>query len=55
MRRRLPPVLQQHDFTLLWTSLLVMGFASQMAVVAIGWQVYSIDHDPLDLGLICLA
>jgi len=23
-----------------------------MAAVAIGWQVYSIDHDPLDLGLI---
>jgi hypothetical protein len=55
MRRRLPPVLQQRDFTLLWTALVVMGFASQMAVVAIGWQVYSIDHDPLDLGLIGLA
>jgi MFS family permease len=26
-----------------------------MAVVAIGWQVYSIDHDPFDLGLIGLA
>jgi MFS family permease len=55
MRRRLPPALQQRDFTLLWTALVVMGFASQMAVVAIGWQVYSIDHDPLDLGLIGLA
>jgi MFS family permease len=55
MRRRLPPVLQQRDFSLLWTALVVMGFASQMAVVAIGWQVYSIDHDPLDLGLIGLA
>jgi MFS family permease len=55
MRRRLPPVLQQRDFALLWTALVVMGFASQMAVVAIGWQVYSIDHDPLDLGLIGLA
>jgi MFS family permease len=55
VRQRLPPVLQQRDFTLLWTALVVMGFASQMAVVAIGWQVYSIDHDPLDLGLIGLA
>jgi MFS family permease len=55
MRGRLPPVLQQRDFSLLWTALVVMGFASQMAIVAIGWQVYSIDHDPLDLGLIGLA
>ncbi len=55
MRRRLPPALQQRDFTLLWTALVVMGFASQMAVVAIGWQVYSIAHDPLYLGLIGLA
>jgi MFS family permease len=47
--------MQQRDFTLLWSALVVMGFASQMAVVAIGWQVYSIDHDPLDLGLIGLA
>jgi len=55
VRRRLPPALQQRDFTLLWTALVVMGFAGQMAIVAIGWQVYAIDHDPLDLGLIGLA
>ena len=26
-----------------------------MIVVAIGWQVYSIHHNPLDLGLVGLA
>ncbi len=42
-------------FALLWTSLLANGFATQMMVVAIGWQVYSIRHRPLDLGLVGLA
>jgi MFS family permease len=55
LRRRLPPVLQQRDFALLWVALVVMGFATQMAVVAIGWQVYAINGDPFDLGLIGLA
>ncbi|HEY2354418.1 MAG TPA: MFS transporter [Gaiellaceae bacterium] len=55
MRHRLPPVLRLRAFALLWTSLLANGFASQMIVVAIGWQVYSINHRPLDLGLVGLA
>ncbi len=42
-------------FRLLWTALLTNGFATQMMVVAIGWQVYSIRHRPLDLGLVGLA
>jgi hypothetical protein len=42
-------------FALLWTALLTTGFATQMMVVAIGWQVYSIRHRPLDLGLVGLA
>src|SRR5215471_18238235 len=42
-------------FALLWTSLLTNGFATQMMVVAIGWQVYSVRHNPLDLGLVGLA
>ncbi len=32
-----------------------MQFGNQMAAVAIGWQVYEISKDPLDLGLIGLA
>src|SRR5438270_6643996 len=55
MRRRLPPVLQQRDYALLWVALLVMAVATQMVAVAVGWQVYSIHRDPFDLGLIGLA
>jgi MFS family permease len=32
-----------------------MRFADQMLAVAVGWQVYSIRRNPLDLGLIGLA
>jgi Transmembrane secretion effector len=35
--------------------LIAEGFGIQMVAVAIGWQVYSINHSPLDLGLIGLA
>ncbi len=55
MRHRLPPPLRLRGFALLWTALLTNGFATQMMVVAIGWQVYSIRHNPLDLGLVGLA
>jgi MFS family permease len=55
MRNRLPPVLQQRDYALLWVALLVMAFATQMTAVAVGWQVYAIHENPFDLGLIGLA
>jgi MFS family permease len=55
VRHRLPPALRERDFALLWTSSLANGLALQMIVVAIGWQVYSIHRDPLDLGLVGLA
>jgi MFS family permease len=55
VRHRLPPALRLRDFALLWTSSLANGLALQMLVVAIGWQVYSIHKDPLDLGLVGLA
>ncbi|HEX5448768.1 MAG TPA: MFS transporter [Gaiellaceae bacterium] len=51
----LPPALQQRDFRLLWTSMVASGIATQMAAVAIGWQVYGIHHKAFDLGLIGLA
>jgi MFS family permease len=54
MKRRLPPPLRIRDFALLWAALLSNGLASQMLVVAIGWQVYSIHRHPLDLGLVGL-
>ena len=43
------------SFALLWISSLASGLALQMLVVAIGWQVYSIHNNPLDLGLVGLA
>jgi MFS family permease len=55
MRRRLPPALQQRDFSLFWMAILATSFAGQMVAVAVGWQVYSIHEKPLDLGLIGLA
>ena len=55
MRKRLPPALQDRAFAFLWTSSLTNGLASQMVAVAIGWQVYSIHRNPLDLGLVGLA
>jgi MFS family permease len=54
MKRRLPPALRIRDFALLWVSLFSNGVAFQMLAVAIGWQVYSIHHNPLDLGLVGL-
>jgi MFS family permease len=50
-----PSAFQHRDFTLFWVALLTEGFGLQMALVAIGWQVYSVRENPLDLGLIGLA
>ena len=36
-------------------ALVTEAFALQMAFVAIGWQVYSVRENPLDLGLVGLA
>ncbi len=55
LRRRLPPVMQQRDYALLWAALLVMAVATQMTAVAVGWQVYAIHRDAFDLGLVGLA
>jgi MFS family permease len=46
---------RHRDFKLFWISLVAEALALQMAVVAIGWQVYSISGSALDLGLIGLA
>ena len=55
MSRRLPPALRERDFAFLWSAILGMRFAEQMLAVAVGWQVYAIHRNPLDLGLIGLA
>jgi predicted MFS family arabinose efflux permease len=55
VRDRLPPALRERDFSLLWVTNIVTGLAAQMILVAVGWQVYAIHRDPLDLGLVGLV
>ena len=45
-------VLHNRDFRLFLVARLLATIAVQMQTVAVGWQVYSVTHDPLDLGLI---
>jgi MFS family permease len=47
--------LRHRDFSLLLVVLVTETFALQMAFVAIGWQVYSVRENPLDLGIVGLA
>src|SRR4051812_16607715 len=54
VRRRLPPALRIRSFAQLWAAILCLRFAENMVAVAIGWQVFAIHRDPLDLGLIGL-
>jgi MFS family permease len=46
---------RHRDFAFFWVALVTTGFAMAMAQVAIGWQVYAVRENPLDLGLIGLA
>ena len=55
MRRRLPPVLRERDYTLLIGSSVLYGFGREMVFVAVGWQVYGIARNPFHLGLVGLA
>ena len=55
MRRRLPPVLRERDYTRLLSSSIAYGFGREMVFVAVGWQVYDISRNPLHLGLVGLA
>jgi MFS family permease len=55
MRRRLPPVLRERDYTRLLGSSIAYGFGREMVFVAVGWQVYDIDRNPFHLGLVGLA
>jgi len=48
-------VLRHRNFTLYLVARFIATLAVQMQSVAIGWQVYAISRDPLDLGLIGLA
>jgi MFS family permease len=47
--------LRHRDFTIYLIAVVAEAFALSMALVAIGWQVYSVRENPLDLGLVGLA
>jgi MFS family permease len=46
---------RHRDFALFWIALATSAFGVSMALVAIGWQVYAVRENPLDLGLVGLA
>jgi MFS family permease len=47
--------LRHRDFTLFLCARFLATVAVQMQSVAVGWQVYAMTSDPLDLGLVGLA
>ncbi|CAN5177654.1 MFS transporter [soil metagenome] len=47
--------LRHREFRWYIVSLFAMTLGAQLQAVVVGWQVYSITHDPLALGLIGLA
>lgn len=53
--RRTTDVLRHSGFIRFLSARLLATLAAQMQTVAVGWQVYDITHDPLDLGLIGLS
>jgi MFS family permease len=55
VRRRLPAALRERDYARLVAAIVAMGFGREVVLVAVGWQVYGIDRNPLHLGLIGLA
>ncbi len=52
---RFTGALRHRDFVFLLSGRFLTSLAAQMMTVAIGWQVYAITRDPLDLGLIGLS
>jgi len=47
--------LAHRDFALYLGATVATAFAIEMSFVAVGWQVYAIHRDPLDLGIVGLA
>jgi MFS family permease len=51
---RQPSLLRHRPFVLFWCARTSTSGAYQMQAVAVGWQLYDLTHDPLDLGLVGL-
>src|SRR5882757_10701744 len=49
------PLRQHQPFAFYWVSRVSSTVALQMQAVAVGWQMYDITHNPLDLGLVGLT
>jgi MFS family permease len=47
-------LLRHRSFMLFWSARTSTSGAYQMQVVAVGWQLYDLTNDPLDLGLVGL-
>ena len=47
--------LRERDFSLLWTGMTVSLLGDGIFIVAVAWQVYDIDNDPVALSLVGLA
>jgi MFS family permease len=54
-RRSSYAAFSHRDFTLYWLARFLASIALQMQAVGIGWQVYDVSRDPLDLGLVGLV
>jgi MFS family permease len=48
-------VFRRRGFAAYWTARMLLSFAVQVISVAVGWQVYDITRDPLDLGIVGLV
>jgi len=46
---------QHRGFALYWWARLLASFAVQVVSVAVGWQVYDLTRNPLDLGIVGLV
>jgi MFS family permease len=48
-------VLRKRDFFLYALATLLAAFGAEILIVAIGWRIYEISHNPMDLGLVGLV
>jgi MFS family permease len=55
MTERLPSALRHADFRRFLAAHLLANIGAEMVTVAVGYQVYQLTHNPLDLGLIGLS
>src|ERR671911_1086196 len=48
-------VLRHPDLRRYLSARFIVGMATQVQTVAVGWQVFSVSGDPFDLGLVALS